>query len=286
QLFLDSGGRCHGAQRHRRPGCSHDGVEIDFRFFACLGHRLAPRFLGCSLPPMRKRSNRTGKLDSLLKEMKTSDAAIEITRASKSNLAFAFIAMSGARRRDITTFYAFCRVIDDIADDDRREQETKRRELAMWRQSLRGEFANEPALAKSVRQLLSTYPITPEMLEEIITGVEMDVDIRRYATWDELRVYCHRVASAVGLVSIEIFGYKNPQCRDYAIALGLALQMTNIIRDLAADLKSDRIYLPAQDLARFHYSEQDLCNRLADSRFIQLMNFEAARAEDFFVDAS
>ena len=218
--------------------------------------------------------------------MKTGDAATEITRASKSNLAFAFIAMSGARRRDITTFYAFCRVIDDIADDDRRDQETKRRELAIWRQSLRGEFANEPALAKPVRQLLSTYPITPEMLEEIITGVEMDVDIRRYTAWDELCVYCHRVASAVGLVSIEIFGYKNPQCRDYAIALGLALQMTNIIRDLAADLKADRIYLPQEDLARFNYREDDLRNGVTDSRFIQLMNLEAARAESLFAEAT
>jgi len=218
--------------------------------------------------------------------MKTGDAATEITRASKSNLAFAFIAMSGARRRDITTFYAFCRVIDDIADDDRRDQETKRRELAIWRQSLRGEFANEPALAKPVRQLLSTYPITPEMLEEIITGVEMDVDIRRYTAWDELCVYCHRVASAVGLVSIEIFGYKNPQCRDYAIALGLALQMTNIIRDVASDLKADRIYLPQEDLARFNYREDDLRNGVTDSRFIQLMNLEAARAESLFAEAT
>jgi len=218
--------------------------------------------------------------------MKTGDAATEITRASKSNLAFAFIAMSGARRRDITTFYAFCRVIDDIADDDRRDQETKRRELAIWRQSLRGEFANEPALAKPLRQLLSTYPITPQLLEEIITGVEMDVDIRRYAAWDELRVYCHRVASAVGLVSIEIFGYKNPQCRDYAIALGLALQMTNIIRDVAADLKADRIYLPQEDLARFNYREDDLRNGVTDSRFIQLMNLEAARAESLFAEAT
>jgi len=100
--------------------------------------------------------------------MKTSDAATEITRASKSNLAFAFIAMSGARRRDITTFYAFCRVIDDIADDNLRDPETKRRELARWRQSLRGEFANEPALAEPVRQLILTYPITPEMLETIL----------------------------------------------------------------------------------------------------------------------
>src|SRR6476659_3132938 len=218
--------------------------------------------------------------------MKTSDAATEITRASKSNLAFAFIAMSGARRRDITTFYAFCRVIDDIADDNLRDPETKRRELARWRQSLRGEFANEPALAEPVRQLILTYPITPEMLEEIITGVEMDVDIRRYATWDELRVYCHRVASTVGLVSIEIFGYKNPQCRDYAIALGLALQMTNIIRDVARDFQAGRIYLPQEDLARFHYSETELAKQQHNEHFLQLMRFEAARAREFFTRAA
>ena len=218
--------------------------------------------------------------------MKTSDGAAEITRASKSNLAFAFIAMSGARRRDITTFYAFCRVIDDIADDNQRDAETKRRELALWRHSLRAEMAGEPALAKPVRDLMARYPITPAMLEEIITGVEMDVDIRRYATWDELRVYCHRVAGAVGLVSIEIFGYRNLQSRDYAIALGLALQMTNIIRDIAKDVRADRIYLPGEDLTRFEYTEEDLRNGVTDKRFIQLMNFEAGRAEKFFAEST
>jgi 15-cis-phytoene synthase len=235
---------------------------------------------------MRDRPNRTGELDSLLAAMKTSDGAAEITRASNSNLAFAFIAMSGARRRDITIFYAFCRVIDDIADDNQRDPEVKRRELVRWRQSLRGEEAEEPALAKPVRDLMSRYPITPKMLEEIITGVEMDIDIRRYATWDELRVYCHRVASAVGLVSIEIFGYKNPECRDYAIALGLALQVTNIVRDVARDLRADRVYLPGEDLARFDYTEEDLRNSVTDKRFIQLMNFEAGRAETFFAESA
>ena len=146
--------------------------------------------------------------------MKSRDVATEITRASKSNLALAFISMSGKRRRDITTFYAFCRVIDDIADDPARDGTSKGRELANWRRSLHGKFANEPALAASIRRLMSEYPIRPEMLEEIITGVEMDVENRRYATFEELRVYCYRVASAVGLVSIEIFGYKNSQCRD------------------------------------------------------------------------
>jgi phytoene synthase len=218
--------------------------------------------------------------------MKKTNGAAEITRASKSNLAFAFIAMSGARRRDITTFYAFCRVIDDIADDNQRDRETKRRELSQWRQSLGNEAAGEPALAKPVRDLMSRYPITPEMLGEIITGVEMDIDIRRYATWDELRVYCHRVASAVGLVSIEIFGYRNARCRDYAIALGLALQVTNIIRDVARDVRADRIYLPGEDLARFNYTEEDLRNGLTDTRFIQLMNFEADRAEKFFAEST
>lgn len=217
--------------------------------------------------------------------MKTSDGAEAITRASKSNLAFAFIAMSGPRRRDITTFYAFCRLIDDIADDEERDRQTKRQELALWRQSLRGQAEGEPALSKSVRELMSRYPITPEMLEEIITGVEMDIDIRRYLTWEELRVYCHRVASAVGLVSIEIFGYRNRRCREYAIALGLALQITNIIRDVAKDLRADRIYLPGEDMVRFDYREEDLRNRVTDTRFIRLMNFEANRAEKFFAES-
>ena len=124
------------------------------------------------------------------------------------------------------------------------------------------------------------------MLEEIITGVEMDIDLRHYATWEELRVYCHRVACAVGLVSIEIFGYRNPTCREYAIALGLALQVTNIIRDVARDLRADRIYLPGEDLARFDYTEEDLRNGLTDMRFIQLMNFEAGRAEKFFAEST
>jgi 15-cis-phytoene synthase len=235
---------------------------------------------------MRDRPNRAGELDSLLAAMKRSDGAEEITRASKSNLAFAFIAMSGVRRRDITTFYAFCRVIDDIADDNQRDRETKRRELALWRQSLRGQATGEQSLAKPVRDLMSRYPITPEMLEEIITGVEMDIDIHRYATWDELRVYCHRVASAVGLVSIEIFGYRNLRCREYAIALGLALQVTNIIRDVVRDLRADRIYLPGEDLVRFGYTEEDLRNGVTDTRFIQVMNFEADRAEKFFAEAT
>jgi phytoene synthase len=124
------------------------------------------------------------------------------------------------------------------------------------------------------------------MLEEIIAGVEMDLSIVRYPTFEELRVYCYRVASAVGLVSIEIFGHRNPRCREYAIDLGLALQMTNIIRDVWKDFQAGRIYLPQEDLVRFQYSEADLAKRQYNEQFIQLMQFQASRAREFFSRAA
>jgi phytoene synthase len=137
-----------------------------------------------------------------------------------------------------------------------------------------------------VRALIAKYSLAPAMLEEIIDGVEMDLNNVRYNSFEDLRVYCYRVASAVGLVSIEIFGYRNPACRQYAIQLGLALQMTNIIRDVGKDLSSGRIYLPQEDLARFDYSEEDLRFRKYNEPFLRLMEFEAARAEGFFAEAA
>ena len=137
--------------------------------------------------------------------------AATITRQSKSNLALAFVSLGRERKRDITIFYAFCRVVDDIADSAELSVIEKRVRLANWRQMLRASTPDEPLLARDVRQLMHKYSLPPEMLEEIIAGVEMDLSILRYSTFEELRVYCYRVASAVGLVSIEIFGYRNPR---------------------------------------------------------------------------
>jgi len=212
--------------------------------------------------------------------------AEKITRQSKSNLALAFISLGRERRADITIFYAFCRLIDDIADATALSAEEKARGLADWRRWLRASTPGEAPIAPDVRRLLPKYSLAPGMLDEIIDGVAMDLGSVRYATFEELRVYCYRVASAVGLVSIEIFGYRNPACREYAIQLGLALQMTNIIRDVGKDLSLGRIYLPREDLARFHYTEGDLRQRKYDERFLRLMEFEAARAEEFFAAAS
>ena len=213
-------------------------------------------------------------------------SAAEITQASKSNLAFAFMSLGKNQRRDITVFYAFCRLIDDIADASTLSTEEKAIRLSAWRQALRDLSPNEPALAPEVRDLFSRYAITPPMLELIIDGVEMDLTTSRYQTFAELREYCYRVASAVGLVSIEIFGYKNPACREYAIALGLALQVTNILRDVGRDLENDRIYLPQEDMGRFEYGPEDLAARRYNQQFVKLMQFEAGRAHEYFRQAA
>jgi phytoene synthase len=212
--------------------------------------------------------------------------AATVTRQSKSNLALGFISLGRERKRDITVFYAFCRVIDDIADSAELALKEKQVRLAEWRQALQAAAPDEPLLSRDVRGLIEKYSLPIGMIEDIIAGVEMDLSIRRYATFEELRVYCYRVASAVGLVSIEIFGYRNPDCKPYAIELGLALQMTNIIRDVGKDLQDGRIYLPQEDLARFNYSVTDLEERRYNECFLRLMEFEAARARDFFSHAA
>jgi Phytoene/squalene synthetase len=212
--------------------------------------------------------------------------AANITRQSKSNLALAFISLGRERKRDINIFYAFCRVVDDIADSSELNVAEKQERLAAWREMLRSAITGEPGLAAEVRRLIDKYSLSVAMFEEIISGVEMDLSTARYATFEELRVYCYRVASVVGLVSIEIFGYRNPACKKYALQLGLALQMTNIIRDIGKDLRAGRVYLPQEDLARFNYSEAELQDRQYNERFVRLMEFEAQRAREFFSSAA
>ena len=211
--------------------------------------------------------------------------AVEITRASKSNLALAFIALPRERRADISVFYAFCRVVDDIADEPGDPLE-KQAALDAWRRAVTETFHGEPSLAPAVRALIAKYSLPVAHFHEIIAGMEMDLHRATYATWDELRVYCHRVASVVGLVSIEIFGCHDRRCRDYAEQLGLALQLTNILRDVGQDFANEgRIYLPAEDLARVAVTIGAPASHHREERFLALMDFEAARARAFFEKA-
>jgi phytoene synthase len=209
-----------------------------------------------------------------------------ITRASKSNLALAFVSLPRERRADITTFYAWCRVIDDIADDPGQSVEQRQRALNLWKQALSRPTPGESTLAAPVRALIDKYRLQVAHFLDLIAGVEMDLARTVYETWDDLRLYCHRVASVVGLVSIEIFGCKDPQAVEYAEQLGLALQLTNILRDVGEDYTNGgRIYLPREDLARFHYTVEDLAAQRHNKAFLALMRFEAARAREFYAAA-
>lgn len=213
-------------------------------------------------------------------------SAEAITRASKSNLALAFVALPPERRRDITTFYAFCRLIDDIADEPGRSTGEKARLLAAWKRALCEPFEGAPSFAPQVRELIAKYRFDPQWLAEIIQGCEMDLVPARYETYDDLRLYCYRVASLVGRVSIEIFGYRNPATQRYAVELGHALQLTNILRDVGTDLANEgRIYLPLADLAQFGIDPDDLSTRQGGPRFGELMAFEAQRAQSLYQSA-
>ncbi len=212
--------------------------------------------------------------------------AQEITRASKSNLALAFVALPTERREDITIFYAWCRVIDDIADEPDRSPGERQAALDHWKQVLRGPVPDEPSLAPAVRGIIARHHLALEHFLEIIAGVEMDLAGTTYATWEDLRLYCYRVASAVGLISIEIFGCREAASRDYAISLGLALQLTNILRDVGEDWRNGgRVYLPREDLARFGYTTDDLAAGRRNAAFLGLMRFEAERARAFYAEA-
>jgi phytoene synthase len=212
--------------------------------------------------------------------------AEEITKKSQSNLAFAFVSLPKEKQRDITTFYAFCRQVDDAADDPNVPLIERKRALEGWRRWLRNEEVGEPGYATELRRVIERYHIDLRLFEEILLGVESDLEPVTYPDFEALHRYCYRVASAVGLVSIEIFGYRNPMCREYAHILGVALQLTNIIRDVGKDLQNGgRIYLPLSELKMFRYPEEYLRNRVYDDHFVRLMEFQAERAHSFFSQA-
>jgi len=210
-------------------------------------------------------------------------SAETITQKSGSNLALSFFSLSKERKVDMTVFYAFCRIIDDIVDEQGMPAKERLDLLNAWRRSIESGSPSGPGLGPQIQQLIQKYTIPKDPFFAIIDGCEMDLTIKRYPDFQSLLTYCYRVASAVGLVSIEIFGYQSPSTRDYAIQLGYALQLTNITRDVATDYRNDgRIYLPTEDFERFNYSEADLRKELYNEAFVELMRFQADRAETFY----
>lgn len=207
----------------------------------------------------------------------------QIVRRAKSNLAFALACLPKERRRDMISFYAFCRVADDIADATDASEEEKDKELTRWKQCVEeGRPPGHPVLDE-VLLLPQKYGFPRAWLVEIIDGVASDITKTRYQTFEELLAYCYKVASVVGLVSIEIFGHTNPATRDYAINLGYALQFTNIIRDVGQDAReTGRIYLPQSELKKFGVLESEILDARPSERFIKMMDFQYRRARDYY----
>jgi phytoene synthase len=210
----------------------------------------------------------------------------EITRRASSNFYYAFMLLPRVRRRALYSVYAFCRFVDDIADDDGVHDAAAM--LAQWRMELDKVFEGTPsrAISRALSENVRRFNIPRRYFEEIIDGVEMDLSQRRYATFDELCLYCRRVASAVGLICIEIFGYRHQSAHVYAERLGIACQLTNIIRDVSEDAARGRIYLPLEDLARFGVAEAEILNSVYSPRFCQLIEFEAQRARRYYREAA
>jgi len=231
---------------------------------------------------------------ALARGMSTSAAARateRLTRKSGTSFYYAFRLLPLAKRRAIYALYAFCRTVDDCVDEPDGERAAG---LDRWLAELGCAYAGRPEteLGRELAEAVARFPIPRGAFEDIVAGCRMDLTTRRYPSFAELRVYCERVASAVGLASIEIFGYREPRTREYAVELGLALQLTNILRDVASDAARDRLYLPLEDLARFGVDEPALLALARDpaaprpAGLEPLLSFQAERTRSHYAAAA
>ncbi len=217
------------------------------------------------------------------------DLAARLTRKSRSNFYYAFLTLPRPRREALYAVYAFCRTVDDVADlggARGADAAARRHELGRWREEVARCYAlggaPEHPLARRLQAAVRAFAIPRDALLAIVDGVEMDLDRVAYETAEELYPYCYRVASAVGLCCIEIFGYRDPRAREYAVHLGTALQLTNIIRDVGADARDGRVYVPREDLRKFGVTVEDLREGRYTPSFVGLMTHQAERARRFY----
>ncbi len=209
------------------------------------------------------------------------------TRKSKSNFYYALRFLPKLKREAIYSVYAFCRFVDDAVDEADNEADAEQR-IAAWRTEIGNLFSGNPShpVTRDLQNTLKQFPIPREYFEELIAGVEMDVRCGRYPTFHDLLPYCHRVASVVGLISIEIFGYRDARAKDFARDLGIALQLTNILRDVGKDADRNRIYVPLEDLDQFGVTEEEILQKRPSPQMRLLFEKQYHRALDFYRRAS
>ena len=219
------------------------------------------------------------------------DHCQRVAKEHAKNFYYAFRTLPPRKRRAIYAAYAICRLWDDIADDDTPLSE-KRRMFAETRRTLAATLSGETLTPHSspltppefiaLADATTAFSIPIHYYDAILEGVESDLVKTRFADFAELRDYCYKVASVVGLICIEVFGYDDPSAEGYAVDMGIALQLTNILRDLNEDAERDRIYLPQDEMARFGYTDQDLKNRVVNEPFRSLMKYQAERARSYY----
>lgn len=186
----------------------------------------------------------------------------------------------------MVVFYAFCRTIDDLADEPGVPVVRRREALDCWKKGIREGFPEKNSLGRDLEEMISRRGVPTEWLLEIIDGCRMDLEVRRFGSWEELLKYNWKVAGVVGMVCTRIFGCVHEDSDRYAETLGNALQLTNILRDVGEDVSNGgRIYLPENDIIRFQYSERDLVGKVYDGRFIAMMRYQSERAEHLFAEA-
>jgi phytoene synthase len=212
---------------------------------------------------------------------------------------YSFLVLPPDKRNAIVAVWDFCRAVDDavdeIAPDSVRGEELAEdirqkaaESLAAWRHEVAAVYEGQPSTPQgmALQPFVGRFNLPRAQFEALIDGVEMDLTLHRYPNFDTLVQYCHRVASSVGLICVEIFGYKDPRARDYAVSLGVALQLTNIVRDVAVDLKKGRVYLPTDDMAWFQVTEDELRAGVVTPRIRQLLRYQCRRARQFYQQAS
>ena len=205
---------------------------------------------------------------------------------SGSSFYYAFLFLPPERRRAITAFYAFCREVDDAVDEPS-DPSVARAKLAWWREEVAALFAGRPQhpVTRALAPAIEAFGVREADLREIMDGMEMDLQQSRYLDFTGLKLYCHRVAGVVGQTAARIFGFTDPRTLEYAEQLGLAFQLTNIIRDVGEDARNNRIYLPMDELKRFGVTASDILQGRETEAFRALMAFQSDRAEQCYAEA-
>jgi len=208
------------------------------------------------------------------------------TASSGSSFYYSFLFLEPEPRRAMTALYAFCREVDDAVDECI-DPGVARAKLAWWRDEIARTFAGEPQhpVGKALQSAIARYNLPQEHFREIIAGMEMDLDYNAYRTFEELSLYCYRAASVVGLMAAEIFGYEDRGTLKYARDLGMAFQLTNILRDAGEDARRGRLYIPEEDLERFGVSRDDILHGRLDDKLRALLAFQAERAAQYYQHA-